>query len=283
MKFAEQLEQIVKSRIEKDNLTLPALPAIAFKAIELTRSPDISLQEVSTLIEKDPVLAAQILRMCNSAAMATREPCKSISQAVSRLGTKNLRATLLEISARKLFESRDAKVLAAVKALWEHSRAVAQLAQKVSVVSGAADPDTAYLAGLLHDIGKPVVATMLLEAENQILQRNPKLWIDFNTWMDVVQRCHRPIGLSLAQKWQLSEEIQKAIEECADYDPANRLSTGNAVRFANAVAKQQGIYVGNVNADDNDALVMVGRSLLGIDDETLGRLASDLKEKAKET
>jgi putative nucleotidyltransferase with HDIG domain len=282
MNFAEQLEQIVKARIEKDNLTLPALPAIAFKAIELTRAPDISLQDVSTLIEKDPVLAAQMLRICNSAAMATREPCKSISQAVTRLGTKNLRSTLLEVSARKLFESRDSKVSGAVKALWEHSRAVAQLAQKVSVVSGAADPDTAYLAGLLHDIGKPVVATMLLEAEGQILQRNPKLWIDFSTWLGVVQRCHRPIGLSLAKKWQLSEEIQKAIEESADYDPANRLSTGNAVRFANAVAKQLGIYMGEVNADDNDALVMVGRSLLGIDDETLARLAGDLKEKAKE-
>jgi putative nucleotidyltransferase with HDIG domain len=282
MNFAEQLELIVKARIEKDNLTLPALPAIAFKAIELTRAPDISLQDVSALIEKDPVLAAQILRICNSAAMATREPCKSISQAVTRLGTKNLRSTLLEVSARKLFESRDTKVSGAVKALWEHSRAVAQLAQKVSVVSGAADPDTAYLAGLLHDIGKPVVATMLLEAEGQILQRNPKLWIDFSTWLGVVQRTHRPIGLSLAKKWQLSEEIQKAIEESADYDPANRLSTGNAVRFANAVAKQLGIYMGEVNADDNDALVMVGRSLLGIDDETLARLAGDLKEKAKE-
>jgi len=282
MKFAEQLEEIVKARIEKDQLTLPALPAIAFKAIELTRTPDISLQDVALLIEKDPVLAAQILKMANSAAMATRQPCKTINQAVTRLGTKNLRTALLEISTRRLFESRDTRVSSAVKMLWEHSRAVAQLAQKVAVVSGAEDPDTAYLAGLLHDVGKPVVATMLLEAESQILQRNSKLWIDFPTWLDVLQRCHRPIGLSLAQKWQLSEEIQKAIEESADYDPANRLSTGNTVRFANAVAKQQGIYVGNVNTDDNDALVIVGRSLLGIDDETLARLTADLKEKAKE-
>jgi putative nucleotidyltransferase with HDIG domain len=282
MKFAEQLEQIVKARIEKDSLTLPALPAVAFKALELTRAPDFNMQDVASLIEKDPVLAAQVLRLCNSAAMATRETCKSISQAVTRLGTKNLRSVLLEISARRIFESRDTKVAATVKVLWEHSRAVAQLAQRVAVVSGASDPDTAYLAGLLHDVGKPVVATMLLEAENQIAQRNPKLWIDFATWIDVVQRCHRPIGLDLARKWQLPEEVQKAIEECADYDPANRLSTGNAVRFANAVAKQQGIYAGSVNADDNDALVMVGRSLLGIDDETLTRLSSDLKEKCRE-
>ena len=125
------------------------------------------------------MLAAQVLKLCNSAAMATREPCKTISQAVSRLGSKNLRNTLMEISARRLFESHDPKMAATVKALWEHSRAVAQLAQRVAVVSGAADPDTAYLAGLLHDVGKPVVATMLLEAESQITQRNPKLWIDF--------------------------------------------------------------------------------------------------------
>jgi putative nucleotidyltransferase with HDIG domain len=282
MKFAEQLEQIVKTRIENDSLTLPSLPAVAFKALELTRAPEFNMNDVASLIEKDPVLAAQMLRLCNSAAMATREPCKSISQAVSRLGTKNIRSVLVEISALRIFESRDQKVGATVKALWEHSRAVAQLAQRVAVVAGAADPDTAYLAGLLHDVGKPVVATMLLEAENQIAQRNPKLWIDFPTWLDVVQRCHRPIGLDLARKWQLPEEIQKAIEECADYDPANRLSTGNAVRFANAVAKQQGIYAGNVSADDNDALVMVGRSLLGIDDETLTRLSADLKEKSKE-
>jgi putative nucleotidyltransferase with HDIG domain len=282
MKFAEQLEQIVKTRIEKDSLTLPMLPAVAFKCVELTRAPDFNMQDVASLIEKDPVLAAQVLRLSGSAATATREPCKTISQAVARLGSKNLRSVLLEISGRRILESRDPKVAATVKALWEHSRAVAQLAQRVAVVSGASDPDTAYLAGLLHDVGKSVVATILLEAESQITQRNPKLWIDFPTWIDVVQRCHRPIGLDLARKWQLPDEIQHAIEESADYDPANRLSTGNAVRFANAVAKQQGIYAGAVNADDNDALVMVGRSLLGIDDEMLARLSGDLKEKARE-
>jgi putative nucleotidyltransferase with HDIG domain len=281
VRFAEQVEQIVKNRIEKDSLTLPTLPAVAFKAIELTRAADLSTGDVTALIESDPVLAVQVLRLGKSAGTVP-SPCNSISEAVSRLGAEKLRGVLVEISARRALESRDPKVTAAVKTLWEHSRAVAQLAQRVAVVSGASDPDTAYLAGLLHDLGKPVVATILLEAESQIAQRNPKLWIDFSTWIDVVQRCHRPIGLDLARKWQLPDEIQKAIEECADYDPANRLSTGNAVRFANAVAKQLGIYAGSVSAGDNDALVMVGRSLLGIDDETLARLSHDLKEKSRE-
>ena len=52
MKFAEQLEQIVKNRIEKDTLTLPTLPAVAFKAIELIRAPEFNIQDVASLIEK---------------------------------------------------------------------------------------------------------------------------------------------------------------------------------------------------------------------------------------
>ena len=281
MRFAEQIEQIVKNRIEKDSLTLPTLPTVAFKAIELTRAADLNTRDVTSLIESDPVLAVQVLRLGNRAGTAT-EPCKSISESVSRLGAEKLRGVLAEISAERALESRDPKVTAAVKALWEHSRAVAQLAQRVAVVSGAPDPDTAYLAGLLHDLGKSVVATILLDAEGQIVQRNPKLWIDFSTWISVVQRCHRAIVLDLARKWQLPDEIQKAIQGCTDYDSANPLSIGNAVRFANAVAKQQGIYAGPVKAEESDALVMVGRSLLGIDDETLTRLSSDLKERAQE-
>ena len=281
MRFAEQVEQIVKNRIEKDSLTLPTLPAVALKAVELTRAADLNTQDVTSLLESDPVLAVQVLRLGRSAGTAP-SPCNSISQAVSRLGAEKLRDVLAEISARRALESRDPKVTAAVKALGEHSRVVAQLAQRVAVVSGAPDPDTAYLAGLLHDLGKSVVATILLEAESQIVQRNPKLWIDFSTWISVVQRCHRAVVLDLARKWQLPDEIQKAIQECTDYDSANPLSTGNAVRFANAVAKQQGIYAGSVKAEENDALVMVGRSLLGIDDETLTRLSNDLKERAQE-
>jgi HD-like signal output (HDOD) protein len=283
MQFAEQLEQIIRARIESDNLSLPAMPTTAIKAIELTRAPNFNMKDVAKLIEKDPILAAQILKVCNGVAMAAREPCKSIDQAVSRLGTQKLRTVLTEASARRLFESRDLRIASSAKAMWEHSRAVAQLTQRVAVVANASDLDMGYLAGLLHDVGKPVVATMLLEAENQILQRNPKLWIDADTWLGVVQRAHRPIARILAVKWQLPDEVQKIIEDATtDYDASNRLSASNAVRFANAVTKQLGIYVGTVDATENDALVMVGRSLLGIDDETLARLTGDLKEVAKE-
>jgi putative nucleotidyltransferase with HDIG domain len=192
-----------------------------------------------------------------------------------------IRAILGESSSHRAAESRDPKSAEATRLIWEHGRAVAILAQDVAVLAGVEEPQVCYLTGLLHDIGKAVVATMLLEAEAQIAQRNPKLWIDGDTWIGVVDRTHRKIGVSLAKKWQFSEEVQSSVQAFADYDAANRQSVANAVHFSNALAKQLGICLGSVSAADNDALVMVGRSLLGIDEDGIARVTADIKTRCR--
>ena len=66
------------------------------------------------------------------------------------------------------------------------------------------------------------------------------------------------------------------------YDNADRLSIANCVRFANAVANQNGVYVGQMVKDDVDALVMIGKSLLNIDDEVIGRLSGGIPAMLKD-
>lgn len=281
-RVAAQLEQIVLNRLQGDNLTLPTMPQIALKCMELLRKPDFSLQKAATLVETDPILALRIIKVANSAAMAGREPARNIQAAVTRLGGNQLRSALVEFSARSVFESRNRRIVEATKGLWEHSVAVAMMSRDLSVLCAVGDPEDAYLAGLLHDIGKPVLATLLLEAENMVAQRSAKGWIEPNVWLAVLQKTHRKVGTALAKKWQLPASVTRAVEDCGDFDAQDRLSTANIVRFANAVVKQQGIYVGEVNADDNDALIMVGRSLLSVDDEKLTRLIADLTKRVKE-
>ena len=70
-----------------------------------------------------------------------------------------------------------------------------------------------------------------------------------------------------------------AIEQCADYDSEERHSVANIVRFANAICKQQGLYMGAFDPEDVNALVMIGRSLLGMEDDGLVRLVGGLKDK----
>ena len=73
-RLSTQLENIILDRIEKDRLELPSMPAVASKCMELLRKPDFSLQRAVSLIEADPILAAQLIRLSNSAAFASREP-----------------------------------------------------------------------------------------------------------------------------------------------------------------------------------------------------------------
>jgi len=282
-RLAAELEKIVTKRIASDQLVLPAMPAVALKCLNLIKDPDFSLKEAAGIIERDPILTALIMRLANSAAMATRDAAQSVLAAVTRMGVQKLRTFLIESSARKVFESRDPRIVEASRGVWEHSLAVAMLGRDIVAFSNAGSPDFGYLAGMLHDVGKPIVAAMLLEAEKAILgAKASATWIDSGEWIGVVQRVHRQVGVALAEKWEMPEPVLRGIRDCQEYDNSDRLSIANAVRFANALAKQEGIYVGEVATEDNDALVMVGRSLLGLDEETVTRLTANLRDKVKE-
>jgi putative nucleotidyltransferase with HDIG domain len=276
-RLAAQMESIILARLATDRLVLPALPAAALNCIRLLKDPELSLKAAASVIEQDPVLTASLIRQANSAAFATREPVKSVLASVTKIGTARLKTFLFEASANQLFESRDERIARSCRALWEHSVAVGILAKDVVAFANAGDPDDAYLGGLLHDVGKPIVAGLLLQAERTATQQNAHAgWIDSVRWMRVIASAHRKVGIALAGKWDLPETVARCVQSCDDYDASNRLSAVNAVRFANALAKREGIYLGTVDAADNDALIMIGCSLLGLDSAVIDRLVKDL-------
>ena len=276
-RLSDQLEAIVGRRIANDQLVLPPLPAAAVKCLSLLKNPNFSLREAAAIIETDPILAARLLKLANSAAYGGRDSAKTISNAVTRLGLQKLRAFLVEASAGKVFESNDRRIAEASKTLWTHSVAVAVVARDATALCGGGDPELAYLGGLLHDVGKPVVATMLLDAERAMVEaKKQALWINGTDWVAVVQKIHRRVGVALCERWEMPAPVRNAVRDCEEYDNADRLSVANVVRFANAVVKQRDIYVGPVNAEDNDAMVMIGRSLLNLDDEMVERATAGL-------
>lgn len=280
-KLAKEVETILQKRIAENTLVLPPPPGVVMKTMALLRDPNFSPKEAAPIIERDSVLAARVLRAANSVAHGGMERAKSLPQSLTRLGIDRLKSLLVEVSAHRLFESRDQRIADATRGLWEHSLAVAILSRDVAALCGVAETEAAYLSGLLHDIGKPVVAWLLLEAEKSVVGTRTNVWIDPDVWVEVLNRVHRPVGVALAQKWGLPESVVSAIQDCSEYNSTDRLSVGNCVRFANALAKREGVYVGKVDAADCDALVMIGRSLLSVDDAILGRLQGGLSDRVK--
>jgi putative nucleotidyltransferase with HDIG domain len=275
-----KLTDIILKRLESDNLLVPAMPAIAIQCMRLLEDPNQTFKMVGELVGKDPVLASRVLRLANSAAFPGKTPAMTLDQAIPRMGTEGLKLALVHYSMYQAFSSRDARIQSAFRGIWEHSLAVALIAKEIAgQVEGpaAVDPGVAYLAGLLHDVGKPVVAALLLEAEKLAsIHKSALPWISHNVWRQVVDRSHRSVGVALSRRWQLPDEISRAVETCIGYDTAASRSYSNIVCLANAFAKQQGLYAGDVDDRQVGESVAQGQRILGLSDEAMGLLCKDL-------
>lgn len=279
-KIAAELKAILLRRIQSDQLVVPTLPAIAQRAQEVLREGDATAVRRGTeVLELDAFLAARSLRAAAGTKGATGARRTTLGDAATKLGPRGLKALLVDAAAQKAFVSRDGEIGTALRRVWEHSVAVATLARDVLALSGHADSDAAYLAGLLHDVGKPVVASILLEAERQTTELYARAWIPCAEWIEVLDRTHRAVGVALAERWQLPEAVVRCVQADLDYDNNDRTSLVNAVVFANALAKKCGVHVGAVDADDVDAIVMIGRSLIGVNDDVLRTLTKTLKDR----
>lgn len=275
----EQLTRIIHGRLEADRLVLPAMPQVASRCLTLLKDPGVATRKLVMVLETDPVFAAQVSRAASTAAFGG-QPARSVDAAINRLGLNALRVVLTQAAARTLFESRDRAIAARLGQVWKHSVAVAMLARDVAVLMKAADPAVPYLTGLLHDVGKTVVASLLAEAEASL---GKKGWINAEQWSRVVSGCHRDVGLALAEKWHLDADVIAAIRDLDEYDPGDRGCVANVIRFANALVKLHGLSGGHVEQEEAEALVMIGRSMLDLDEDALAQLIAGLDARVDST
>jgi HD-like signal output (HDOD) protein len=279
-RLAGELKGILLKRIAADQLVVPTMPAVAQRIQEALREGDSGLRRAPDLFQQDPFLAARAFR-ASAAAKNGAAGRAALAEVVGGLGGRVVRGLLVDASSQKMHVSRDPEIAGATKRTWEHGVAVGTLARDVLALAGKPGSEVAYLAGLLHDVGKVVVASVLLEAERQTTEVYNRSWIDGASWLEVLRICHRPVALALAEKWRLPDEAVACMQENLDYDNADRTSVPNVVCFANALAKKSGLYVGAFDEDDVDAIVMIGRSLIGVNDDILKTLVKGLKDRVE--
>jgi putative nucleotidyltransferase with HDIG domain len=276
-RVGSRLARILVERIHKNKLLLPAMPGAARECLRLVDDPNGGMLRVAAAIGRDPVIAPLVLRRARSALLGTHTPVKTIDQAVARLGSRQLRSILLDLCTRRLFESKNPAIRRATRGLWEHSLAVAILSRAIARRRRDVDPEAAYLAGLLHDVGKPVAASLLLEAE-RTLDAKPEDWLSKDVWLDVIQECHREVGVALARSWELQDDVVLAIARSQRYSVDGPGSIASVVCFANAIVKGQGIYTGDIDIDAVQALIREGLELFKIEAAQLDTLIAELQD-----
>ncbi|MES1172294.1 MAG: HDOD domain-containing protein [Bacteroidota bacterium] len=280
-KVGRALSNIILRRIHDNRLQLPSMPLVALKCLDVLRDPNVTFAQVAKVIEQDPVIATRVLRVVNSAAFSRQHAVKTLEQAISQIGVKPMRILLVEVAACQVFTSRSAGIRQKFKLIWEHCLAVGMLARDLAARLGSrVEPDVAYLSGLLHDIGKPIVAALLLEAERKLVEELDVPWMTETLWQKSVAESHRSIGAAVAAAWRLPPEVTEAVQSCDAYDrDLGKNACGNLVRFANTLAKREGIYVGEVSGEEIIAAILQGRAILNVDEATEATMIATLRDR----
>jgi HD-like signal output (HDOD) protein len=141
---------------------LPSLPSIYLQLVEKMRDPECGIEDVAELVARDISLTARVLKLVNSAFFGLRQQVSSLNEAVNYLGLDTLKALVLSINAFSQFEKQSLGRLS-LDSLWNHSLLAAGCAKLIAdMETGSARVvDEAFVAAMLHDTGKLVLAANL--------------------------------------------------------------------------------------------------------------------------
>lgn len=180
-------------------IELPVFDVVALELLQLLTDPDAEIDDFIALINKDQALAIQILKLANSPAYAGRTTSETIKESVSRLGINQITNIAMAASQAALHVSGIPLVNSFMRDLWEHSYACAIGCRSLALSTGYKElADHAYLAGLLHDIGK----LYLLKAMEQIsLHKAAKFVLNHATLLEVFSDMHVELGCRLMWHW----------------------------------------------------------------------------------
>ncbi|HHB75817.1 MAG TPA: HDOD domain-containing protein [Desulfobulbus sp.] len=133
---------------------LPVIPQILVQLIDACHKPEVDLQAVSKLVKKDAAMAAKVLQLCNSAFIGARSSFVDVGQAVIYLGADTVKNLAISVSVQQVFRRVETNGLLNIDRFWYHSYQNAILARRIAEAVSYPNPSAAYLAGLLHDLGK---------------------------------------------------------------------------------------------------------------------------------
>ena len=209
----DKLEQALVQKLDRGDIELPLLPQVASQVMALAADAMAAAAKSSSLIHHDQALAAHVLRIANSPAYMPRSPVVSLQHAVAMLGI-NL---LSEIAFTASLKSGAFQVPGHedhVKLLWRHSLASGAFGKEVARMRRV-NVETAYLCGLLHGIGKPVVLRTVANLAKEL--KSP---LDKGMMEQLIEGYHTRVGTLIADKWGLPKQVTESIAYYSDYDHA---------------------------------------------------------------
>ncbi len=235
----------LKEKIVKEVEDLPPMPQVAIKARQVVSNSKSNAQDLANVIEQDQAITTRVLKLANSPFYGSRGEVATVQKAAVVLGTKTLYELLTMACASGFLGERLEGYDLDAGDLWMHSLAVASGSRILSERFMPELKDDAFSAGLIHDSGKLILDSYILERKIAFMDF---LLDERQTFLDAEKHTlgfdHAEIAYSVCLKWNMPEYIANAIRYHHTPALSSQKELSSIIHLADAIAMMSGLGVG---------------------------------------
>ncbi|MEO8849212.1 MAG: HDOD domain-containing protein [Casimicrobiaceae bacterium] len=201
--------QDLAAELSQGKISFPTFADATLKVRMALNDPRMNADGIARLLSTEPLLAARLLRIANSAAYAKSQPVVDVRSAVLRVGFETIRALAVNVALQQLAQMKDlAGVASLAREVLTHSVDVAALASVIARRMTTINPDEALFGGLVHDIGRFYMLSRLV--------RYPGLSSGSADFAALLDEWHAPVGHAILASLNVPEEIADAVNRHED-------------------------------------------------------------------
>lgn len=254
--FAEEREKIKRptdKEIDKAIRETRPIPQVVLKIQRLTQDENYDMNVLAKEISHDQVICAKILRLCNSPLVGLKLPLSSLDQALICLGERQLFEFVLAAALESYYIQEPGGYSLRRGGLYHHTLGVAYMASMLAHYTNMVKPETAYTAGLLHDIGKVVLDLYLIRSAPLFYQNKDMAGKSLAAMeRESLGTDHLEVGGRLAEQWDLNDSLKAAIRFHDQPENAGlHIDLACHIYLANVITSrfQAGLELETVNAE----------------------------------
>ena len=205
----EKIIQEIHQEFYHDEFDLPSMPEVALKINQAVQDENLDIQKIADIIQTDPMISARAVQVANSAMYAHSQPVQTIKRAVQRIGLRAMRAIVMSVALRNLYSPQSPLIKKRMKIYYQHSIRVGVICHALTKKLKGFDPEQAFLAGLLHDIG--TVPLLIRADKHKEIQDNVEL---LDKIMDDLKT---KVGAMLLKQWGFEQELITVAEDAENW------------------------------------------------------------------
>jgi HD-like signal output (HDOD) protein len=199
----------VQTELQANRLVLPTLPDVAINVRDAVAKGDATAQKLADMTVTDPALSARLIQVANSPLYRGSVETKNIQMAVTRLGNSTIRTLITSLVMQQMFSPKSKVLEQYFRTIWEQGVNVSAISRALCTFTPHLNNDEAMLAGLLHQIGKLPILTLV---------ENIDEFKDSPSRLDkLLEKAHPYVGKIIMDTWNFPDELKPVASEYVNF------------------------------------------------------------------